>query len=326
MIITRVPLRITLGGGGTDLPSYFEHFGGFVLSAAISKYIFIAINRTFTPDYVIKYSALERVERPGDIDHPIIREVLTAHDIGPSIEIVSLADIPSGTGLGSSGAFTVGLLHAVYAFRRDHVSAADLADEACAIEIDRLGRPVGKQDQYAAAFGGITCLEFPPGGQVAVSPLAISADTMYDLQEHLLMFFTGYSRDAERVLVEQRTRSEGGDQQMIDNLHYVKELGLRCKGALEQGDTGAFAAIMHEHWEHKKKRSALMSNRSIDRGYELGREAGAMGGKLVGAGAGGFLLFYTRDPRSLRQAMKAEGFSEVRFTFEHDGSTVIARD
>jgi D-glycero-alpha-D-manno-heptose-7-phosphate kinase len=326
MIITRVPLRITLGGGGTDLPSYYERFGGFVLSAAISKYIFIAINRTFTPDYFLKYSSLERVNHPGDIEHPIVREVLAAHDIGPSVEIVSMADIPSGTGLGSSGAFTVGLLHAVYAFCRDHVSAADLADEACTIEIDRLRRPIGKQDQYVAAFGGIKCLDFSPDGQVAVSPLAISADTRYDLEEHLLMFFTGYSRAADRVLAEQKTRSEGGDPQMIDNLHYVKELGLRCKAALEQGDTEGFAAIMHEHWEHKKKRSASMSNRSIDRGYQLGREAGALGGKLVGAGAGGFLLFYTRDPRPLRQTMAAEGFTEVRFTFDHDGSTVIARD
>jgi D-glycero-alpha-D-manno-heptose-7-phosphate kinase len=326
VIITRVPLRITLGGGGTDLPSYYEQFGGFVLSAAISKYIFIAINQTFTPDYFLKYSALERVEHPGDIEHPIVREVLTAHDIGPSVEIVSMADIPAGTGLGSSGAFTVGLLHAVYAFRRDHVSAANLADEACAIEIDRLRRPVGKQDQYVAAFGGIKCLDFSPDGGVAVSPLAISADIMYDLEENLLMFFTGYSRGADQVLAEQKTRSERGDPRMLDNLHYVKELGLRCKAALEQGDTEGFAAIMHEHWEYKKKRSASMSNRDIDRGYQLGREAGALGGKLVGAGAGGFLLFYTRDPRALRQAMAAEGLAEVRFTFDHDGSTVIARD
>lgn len=326
MIITRAPLRITLGGGGTDLPSYYERFGGFVLSAAISKYMFIAINRTFTPDYFLKYSALERVESPGEIEHPIVREVLAAHEIGPSVEIVSMADIPSGTGLGSSGAFTVGLLHAVYAFRRDHVSAGDLAEEACAVEIGRLRRPVGKQDQYVAAFGGINCYEFSPGGQVGVSPLAISADTMYDLEEHLLMFFTGYSREADRVLAEQKTRSDGGDAQMIENLHYVKELGQRCKALLERGDTVGFAEIMHEHWEHKKKRSALMSNDRIDRWYQLGRETGALGGKLVGAGAGGFLLFYTRDPGALRQAMKAEGLSEARFTFDHDGSTVIARD
>jgi D-glycero-alpha-D-manno-heptose-7-phosphate kinase len=326
MIITRAPLRITLGGGGTDLPSYYERFGGFVMSAAISKYIFIAVNRTFTRDYFLKYSGLERVERAGDIEHPIVREVLLAHDVGPAVEIVSMADIPSGTGLGSSGTFAVGLLHAVYAFCRNHVSADNLANEACAIEIDRLQRPVGKQDQYVAAFGGVKYFDFLPGGKVVVSPLAISADTMYDLEEHLLMFFTGYSRGAHQVLVEQKSRSEGGDPQMIDNLHYVKELGLRSKTALEQGDAESFAGIMHEHWEHKKKRSASMSNHNIDRWYQLGREAGAVGGKLVGAGAGGFLLFYTRNPRALRRAMAAEGLNEVRFTFDHDGSTVIARD
>ena len=326
MIITRAPLRITLGGGGTDLPSYYEEFGGFLLSAAISKYIFIAINRTFTPDYFLKYSALERVDRPEQVEHPIVREVLLAHNVGPSVEIVSMADIPSGTGLGSSGAFTVGLLHAVNAFHRDHVTAGGLAEEACAIEIDRLGRPVGKQDQYVAAFGGLKCFDFRPDGHVKVSPLAVSTDTFYDLEEHLLMFFTGYSRGADRVLAEQKTRSESGDAQMIDNLHFVKELGLRSKAALEQGDTEGFALIMHEHWEHKKKRSTSMSNSSIDRWYQIGRASGALGGKLVGAGAGGFLLFYTRDHCALREAMVAEGLTEVRFSFDHDGSTVIARD
>jgi D-glycero-alpha-D-manno-heptose-7-phosphate kinase len=325
MIITRAPLRITLGGGGTDLPSYYERFGGFVLSAAISKYIFISINRTFTPDYFLKYSALERVERPDDVKHPIVREVLRSHDIGPSVEIVSMADIPAGTGLGSSGAFTVGLLRAVYAFGRDHVAPADLAAEACAIEIDRLQRPVGKQDQYVAAFGGIKCFDFRPNGEVVVSPLAMSTETMHDLEEHLLMFFTGYSRGADRVLTEQKAQSEAGNAQMIDNLHYVKELGERSKEALEQGDTEGYAVIMHEHWEHKKKRSQSMSNDRIDRWYEVGRRSGALGGKLVGAGAGGFLLFYTRDQRALRRAMTAEGLSEVRFTFDHDGSTVVVR-
>ena len=326
MIITRTPLRVTLGGGGTDLPSYYEQFGGLVVSAAISKYIFISINRTFTPDYFLKYSALERVEQPTDIEHPIIREALLSHTVEPSVEIVSTADIPSGTGLGSSGAFTVGLLRTIYALRRDHVSAGDLAEEACRIEIDRLNRPVGKQDQYVAAFGGLNTYEFKPDGTVKVSPLAITTETFHDLEEHLLMFFTGYSRAADRVLEEQRSKSTAGDADMIDNLHFVKELGLRSKVALEQGDVEGFAALMHEHWEHKKKRSTSMSNTNIDRWYEIGRANGALGGKLVGAGAGGFLLFYTRDPRALRAAMKAEGLAEVRFTFDNDGSVVVVRD
>jgi D-glycero-alpha-D-manno-heptose-7-phosphate kinase len=325
MIITRTPLRITLGGGGTDLPSYYEQFGGVVISAAISKYIYISINRTFTPDYFLKYSALERVDGVDAIEHPIVREALLAHEVEPSIEIVSTADIPSGTGLGSSGAFTVGLLRAIYAMRRDHVSAGAVADEACRIEIDRLSRPVGKQDQYVAAFGGVKTYSFQPDGTVTVTPLAISTDTFHDLEEHLLMFFTGYSRAADQVLEEQRAKSTAGDSSMIDNLHYVKELGLRSKTALEQGDVEGFAALMHEHWEHKKKRSTSMSNPNIDRWYELGRARGALGGKLVGAGAGGFLLFYTRDPRSLRKAMTAEGLAEVRFTFDNDGSVVLVR-
>ncbi|MDT5024044.1 MAG: D-glycero-alpha-D-manno-heptose-7-phosphate kinase, partial [Micromonosporaceae bacterium] len=240
MIITRTPLRITLGGGGTDLPSYYEQFGGVVISAAISKYIFISINRTFTPDYFLKYSALERVADAKDIDHPIVREVLMKHDVPASLEIVSMADIPSGTGLGSSGAFTVGLLRAIYAMRRDHVSAGEVADEACRIEIEHLSRPVGKQDQYVAAFGGIKTYSFEPDGTVTVTPLAVSTQTFHDLEEHLLMFFTGYSRAADQVLEEQRSKSTAGDSAMIDNLHFVKELGLRSQLALEQGDVESF--------------------------------------------------------------------------------------
>jgi D-glycero-alpha-D-manno-heptose-7-phosphate kinase len=325
MIITRTPLRITLGGGGTDLPSYYERFGGLVISAAISKHIYISSNATFTPDYFLKYSALERVERAGDIEHPIVREALLAHGIEPSVEIVSMADIPSGTGLGSSGSFTVGLLQAIYAMKRDHVGAAEVAEEACYIEIERLGRPVGKQDQYVAAFGGLKTYHFEPDGSVKVCPLQVSDATFHDLEEHLVMFFTGYSRAADKVLEEQRQKSTTGDSAMIDNLHYVKELGLRSQAALEDGDCEGFADLMHEHWEHKKKRSGMMSNPKIDRWYTLGRENGALGGKLVGAGAGGFLLFYSREPRRLRSAMAAEGLAEVRFSFDSDGSVVLVR-
>jgi D-glycero-alpha-D-manno-heptose-7-phosphate kinase len=326
MLITRTPLRVTLGGGGTDLPSYYEPYGGMVLSAAISKHVYISINKTFTDDYFLKYTALERVDKVEQVAHPIIREVLRAHDIGPALEIVSTADIPSGTGLGSSGSFTVGLLKAVHAVQRDHVSAADLGREACEVEIDRLGRAVGKQDQYIAAFGGITRFDFRSDGAVDVVPTMISDETVHDLESHLLLFFTGYARNAEQVLGEQRSRSREGDQTMIDNMHFVKDLGARSLAALEAGQTDEFAALMHEHWQHKKKRSEAMSNPRIDHLYEVGLAHGALGGKLVGAGAGGFLMFYADDVRSLRAAMRDEGTSEMHFTFDHDGSTVLARE
>lgn len=326
MLITRTPLRVTLGGGGTDLPSYYEQHGGWVLAAAISRHIYISVNRTFTGDYFLKYSALERVGRVEEIEHPIVREVLRSHDIGSGIEIVSTADIPAGTGLGSSGAFTVGMLHAAHAMQRDHVSAADLGAEACTIEIDRLGRAVGKQDQYAAAFGGITAFEFNPDGTVKASTARLSPETLLDLDQHLLMFFTGYSRDADRVLEDQRSRSLTGEQEMVENLHHVKDLGLRSLGALEQGDTSVFADLMHEHWTVKRRRSAGMSNDRIDALYDVARDHGARGGKLVGAGAGGFLMFYAEDARRLRSAMRDEGLAEMRFGFDLDGSTVLVRD
>ncbi len=325
MLITRTPLRISIGGGGTDLPSYYERFGGFVVTAAIDKYIYVSINRTFTEDYFLKYSALERVKRVEEIQHPIIRESLKLHPVGPAIEIVSVADIPAGTGLGSSGAFTVGLLRALYAFQREHASAQAVAEEACRIEIELLDRPVGKQDQYIAAFGGLTCLELDPDGQVRASPLRIPEAAMRDLEEHLLMFFTGYSREADALLTEQNRRSAKGDGAMLDNLHFVKELGRSIQAALEAGDPMRFGELMHQHWVHKTKRSSGMSNERIDRWYDLAMANGAVGGKLVGAGGGGFLLFYARDRLALRQAMAREGLKEVRFTFDHDGSQVIAR-
>jgi D-glycero-alpha-D-manno-heptose-7-phosphate kinase len=326
MLITRTPLRITLGGGGTDLPSYYQEHGGMVVSAAISQHIYISINRTFTDDYFLKYSQLERVDKPDHIEHPIVREVLKAHDIGPSVEIVSTADIPSGTGLGSSGSFTVGLLKAVHAMQRNHVSAADLGREACEIEIERLGRTVGKQDQYIAAFGGITRFDFNTDGSVGIEPARLSSDTMHDLEQHLLMFFTGYSRAADQVLAEQVTKSKNGDQAMTDNLHFVKDLGLRQLAALERDDVDGFADLMHEHWVNKKKRSSSMSNQRIDSIYDAGRNAGARGGKLVGAGAGGFLMFYAEDTRRVRAAMREEGLTELRFGIDPAGSTMLVRE
>lgn len=326
MLITRTPLRISIGGGGTDLPSYYRRREGFVISAAISKYMFIALNRTFTADYFLKYSALERRGSIGEIEHEIVREVFRAHGVAPGLEMVSLADIPSGTGLGSSGSFTVGLLRAVYGMKREHVTAGALAEEAAHIEIDVLGEPVGKQDQYIAAFGGLTCFEFHEDDRVTVSPLAISQDTLHALEERLLLFFTGYSRSAGSILADQHQRSTSGDEEMLENLEATKALGVEIRRVLEDGRPGDFGRLMHEHWERKRARSTGMSNDRIDRWYAAGLDHGALGGKLVGAGTGGFLMFYAEDPASLRTAMSAQGLREMRFAFDLDGSTVIVRD
>lgn len=326
MIITRTPLRISIGGGGTDLPSYYERFGGFVISAAVNKHIYVGINETFSGGYFLKYSSLEHAFQIDDIRHPLIREVLRLHEVPAPIEIVSMADIPAGTGLGSSGAFTVGLLRAVHAMKRKYVDPGVVAEEAAKIEIEILQNSVGKQDQYIAAYGGLACFEFQEDGQVNVSPLNISNSTLYDLEEHLLMFFTGYSRNASGVLDDQRLRSELGDAVLLENLHFTKQLGLCIKLALEQGNTRRFGELMHEHWLHKKDRSPGTSNEGINRWYEAGRENGAIGGKLVGAGGGGFLLFYADDRDALRRAMKREGLREVRFAFDHEGSKLLARE
>jgi D-glycero-alpha-D-manno-heptose-7-phosphate kinase len=328
VIITRTPLRISLGGGGSDLPSYYSHHGGAVIAAAINKYVYIGINPTFSHDYLIKYSEHERVPVVDQIQHPIFREALMRVPVGP-VEIVSMADIPAGTGLGSSGSFTVGLLRALYAFKREHVTAGELAEEACEIEIDKLGRAVGKQDQYIGAYGGLTCFEFDRDGRVRVSPLQISHETLRDLEERLLLFFTGYSRSADALLEDQKARSEKGDAGMIENLDHVVRIGRLVQVALESGDTIAFADLMHEHWQHKKERLARASgaqDQAIEHWYDIGKANGARGGKLVGAGGGGFILFYADDPASLREAMVREGLTEVQFHFDHDGSSLIVRD
>ncbi len=326
MIITRTPLRISIGGGGTDLPSYYRRFGGFVIAAAIDKYIYVALNEAFRGGYFLKYSALEHPPTIDEIHHPLIREALRLHKIPPPVEITTVADIPSGTGLGSSGSFTVGLLRALHAYRRSYINAVAVAKKACHIEIDILEQSVGKQDQYIAAHGGLMCFDFKENDDVVITPLRVTDATMYDLEEHLLMFFTGYSRNASSVLDDQKIRSEIGDTAMLDNLHFIKQLGYCIKNALEQGDTQRFGELMHEHWLHKKQRSPGTSNEGINRWYDIGRENGAIGGKLVGAGGGGFLLFLAEDRKALRKAMETEGLREVRFTFDHEGSTLLARD
>ncbi len=324
MIITRSPLRITLGGGGTDLPSYYRHYGGFLIAAAIDKYVYVTVMRPFTPGVFLKYSQLEKVEEVDEIHHPIIREAIRMLDFKtPQIEVSTLADIPVGTGLGSSGSFTTALLRALFAHRRRLLLPDELARLACHIEMDILQEPVGKQDQYIAAYGGITCFEFNSDDSVNAYPLQVSMDTMFDLEDNLLLFFTGFSRSASAILKDQDKRSKENDEDMLSNMHYVKDLGLRSKESLVAGKTSEFGALMHEHWEHKRKRSKGMSNPDIDEWYELGMKNGGLGGKLVGAGGGGFLMFYTEDRNRLRHAMSKARLEEVRFRFDFEGTKVL---
>jgi len=324
MIIARSPLRITLGGGGTDLASYYEKNEGFLIAAAIDKYVYVTVMRPFKPGIYLKYSALEQVSTVEQVKHPIIREALKLEKLpNPQIEITTLADIPAGTGLGSSGSFTTALLKALHTHHRKAAHAQELAEEACEIEIGRLGEPIGKQDQFIAAFGGITCLTFHKDHRVSVEPLRISPKTLYDLEDNLLLFFTGFDRPAGGILGEQRARSLSGDTAMLGNLDFVKDLALRSKEALESGNLMRFGQLMHEHWTYKKRRSEHMSNPKIDIWYSLAMSNGAIGGKLVGAGGGGFLMFYAADRAALRRSMLEAGLEEVRFRFDFEGTKIV---
>jgi D-glycero-alpha-D-manno-heptose-7-phosphate kinase len=326
MIITRSPLRITLGGGGTDLPSYYRKHGGFLIAAAINRYVYITVHRTFGPELIVKYSRLERVASASELQHPIMREALALLGLdGRYMEIASMADIPAGTGLGSSGSFTTALLRALHAHKNNIVHPRELAEQACEIEIDRLGEPIGKQDQYIAAFGGVTCFHFRPNDQIEVEPLKISTEMLYNLEDNLVLFFTGFSRAASGILKEQDDRSRENDREMADNLHFVKDLGFQSREALEASDLRRFAELMKVHWEYKKRRSPSMSNRQIDSWYELGMHNGALGGKLIGAGGGGFLLFCAEDKTRLRHAMTHAGLQEVRFRFDFEGTRLIVQ-
>ncbi len=324
MIITRSPLRISLGGGGTDLPSYFRKHSGFLIAAAIDKFVYITVHQTFVPDLIVKYSQLERVPTSAELRHPIIREAMKLVGIdGQYLELTSMADIPAGTGLGSSGSFTTALLKALHAHKKNLIHPQELAEQACHIEIDLLKEPIGKQDQYIAAYGGLTCFQFLPNGHVEASPLKVDSETLYNLEDNLLLFFTGYSRAAGTILKEQDAKSRTSDKEMTDNLHFVKELGYQSQEALEIGDLHKFGELMNVHWEHKKKRSGGMSNTDIDRWYQLAMENGALGGKLIGAGGGGFLMFYAEDKTKLRHALTQAGLREVRFRFDFEGTKIV---
>lgn len=327
MIITRSPLRVSLGGGGTDLPSYYGEHEGFLIAAAIDKYVYITQHRTFQQEIIIKYSKMERVQRVEEIEHPIIREAMKLVGTADAhIELTSMADIPGGTGLGSSGSFTTALLKSLHAARKHAISPVELAEQACDIEINRLGEPIGKQDQYIAAIGGITAFTFRKDGRVDYRPCRISEETLYNLEDNLLLFFTGFSRSASAILRDQKVRSEKQDPAMLENLHFTKELGYKSLDALESGDLEEFARLMDVHWQRKKVRSGGMSNPQINTWYDHAMAHGALGGKLIGAGGGGFLMFYADDKRRLRHAMGEQGLQEVRFRFDFEGTKVVAHD
>lgn len=326
MILSRAPLRIALGGGGTDLPSYYESHGGFVISAAIDKYVYICLNRPAADDLIrVKYSRYEEVSAPDQLEHDLVRPTLIELGVAGNIEITSMADVPAGTGLGSSSTYLVALLAGLHELSRKRVPTQALAEQACHIEMDLAGHPVGKQDHYMAAFGGITCLEIEPDGKVTVTPLDISATTSEVLQGNLLLFFTGTTREANTILSEQKRDTASAKANVVDSLHRAKELGYLVKEALEDDRPDEFGAIMHEHWENKKRRSNLVSNPDVDRWYAMARDRGALGGKLVGAGGGGFLLLYCVGSArmAVREALASEGLREMPFMFDYEGAKVM---
>lgn len=325
MIITRTPLRISLGGGGTDLPAYYRARGGFLVAAAITKHIYVAVHENFEPAVFLKYSAIERVAEAAQVKHPLIREALLHSGLSTGIEVSSMADIPAGTGLGSSGSFAVGLVKALLAYEHRFASSAEIAEIACHLEIDRLDEPVGKQDQYIAALGGVTAIEFHTDDTVSARAVAMPSDTRQLLQENLLLFYTGVRRSASDEL---RALSEGmelSEAEVTKNLDEVKRSGYRSVDALEHGDLAVFAELLNEQWELKYSRSPSSLHRTVDDWIRLGIKAGALGGKLVGAGGGGFLLFYAERKTELRAVMSELGLTEVTFGIDYQGTTVIVQ-
>ncbi len=323
VIFSRAPLRISLGGGGTDLPSYYQEFGGFVVAGAIDKYVYMLTHTAFQQRYRMKYSDFEEVDDIGEIRHPILREALQRHWRGNPLEIASVADVPAGTGMGSSGAFTVCLLKGLAHARSTAITAGALAESACEIEIEILREPVGKQDQYVASHGGICAYTFCPDGGVEVEPLELSQETLRRLRDHLLLFYTGAARSASAILSDQDNRSRSGDAVMLANLHRTKEMGRDSRELLLRGDLEAFASLMHDHWEQKRQRSGGMTNDRIDKLYATSRDTGVIGGKLVGAGGGGFLLVYAPHPEETREAMHSAGAPELPFSFEFTGAYAL---
>jgi D-glycero-alpha-D-manno-heptose-7-phosphate kinase len=326
MIVSRAPVRFSLGGGGTDLPSYSSVHGGFLVAAAIDKYIYVSANRRFYDSIRLAYSKTETVDSVDKIDHRIFREALRFAGISQGIELTSVADVPSNSGLGSSSSFTVALLNALHTFKHDFVSSRQLAEEACHIEIDVLKEPIGKQDQYIAAFGGISAFTFNTDGSVEVERVSMQPDVLEELESNLLIFYSGVERAASKVLSEQGKNITKNEDKAVERMHRIKELGKETLRILTKGNIDAYGELLHEHWMNKRKLTSNMSDSTIDEHYEAARAAGAIGGKLMGAGGGGFFMFYTApaDRRRVYAAMTARGLRPLRFRFDTSGAHIVA--
>jgi len=326
MILARAPFRIPLGGGGTDLPSYYRQYGGFVLSAAIDKYLYISVNRPAADNFIrLKYSRYEQVSTPDEVQHDLVRPALKLLNVNGSVEIASMADVPAGTGLGSSGTYLVALLAALHELKREKIPSQALAEEACHIEMELAGHPVGKHDHYIAALGGVTCLEIDTEGRVRATALELPLSTLEEFRNSVLLFYTGILRSSSDILDAQKRDTERGSQEVLDSLHRTKELGYRIKEALLEGDLDRFGLLLDEHWQNKKRRSAHISNPQIDAWYELARQSGAVGGKIMGAGGGGFFMFYCPRNRKaqLRRSLAEAGLREMPYDFDFDGAKVL---
>src|SRR6266478_1662167 len=325
MIITRTPFRLTLGGGGTDLPSFYREHGGFILAAALDKYMFLNVNTPIVDDKIrVRYTNSELVDHVDCVQHTTAREALRYFSVASGIEIVSIADIPAGTGLGSSSCYLVGLLNALHTLLQDQATAQKLAEEACHIELEILKKPIGKEDKYMAAFGGLTALEIKPNGRVSVTRLQLDVDLLESLEHNILMFFTNEMRDATTILKKQDEATRAKDGIVVTSLREIKDIGLEICDAISKGNLRRFGELLDVHWQSKKRLSEGISNPHIDAWYELAKQNGAIGGKISGAGGGGFLMLYCEEnkPR-LRQAMHAVGLRELKFRFDYEGSKVV---
>ena len=320
MIVSRAPGRISMGGGGTDLPSYYEKFGGFLLAAGINKYVHILLNKRFEDSIRLSYSKTEIVDDIREIEHSIFRECLKFTGIKKQVEIVSIADVPSNCGLGTSSTFTVALLSALYSYKREYHPLQELAEKACHIEIKVLREPIGKQDQYAASFGGFNAYSFHKDGSVTIEPVNISEGAQMELQNNIFLFYLNKKRSAGDILKDQNKKTKQNDAEVIDRLHKIKDIGLYTRKILERNKIDDFGDLLHEHWMIKRGISNKISDDYIDEVYEVARKNGALGGKVIGAGGGGFLLFYNPQKKtSFISAMKKMGLVPTWFSFEREG-------